>query len=64
MLRRRESREHEDAGADDAADAEGDQRRDSQSAYQVFAGGFLLIVRDRFGGEQTFFHESCNGCIH
>jgi hypothetical protein len=49
-----QSGEHEDAGADDAADAERDQRRNSECAHQVSAGRLFLVIGDRFGGEQAF----------
>src|ERR1700730_5671604 len=51
MFSRREAREHEYPGADDAADAEGDQRRDAQCSDQSLIGGFLLIGGNRLGGE-------------
>ena len=46
--------EHEDAGADDAADAEGDQRRDAERPHQGLVGGLLLVGGDRLGRQHPF----------
>src|SRR5450631_727674 len=51
MLRGGETGKHENPGADDAADAEGDQRRNAQGAFQALVGRFLLVSGDRLGCE-------------
>ena len=47
-----EAGEHENAGADDAADAEQRQLRGAERAAQLVAGGFLLVqLGDGLGGK-------------
>ena len=52
--RGREAGEHEDAGADDAADAEGDQGRNAERPHQRLVGGLLLVGGNRLGRQHPF----------
>ncbi len=56
--------QHEDARADDAADAETDQIDGTQSPFQLALGGFLLNLGDGFLQEQAVAGPGRGVCTH
>ena len=58
VVRRSRARQHEDAGADDGADAQQDEGARVERAVELVRGVGLVQFADRFGREQRM-HGSC-----